>query len=67
MDQSEGEGRGREGPLLWGKQAIATALDISQRTLEREIAAGRFPRPDRRVGRLPRWKPETVRRWIDGG
>jgi hypothetical protein len=23
--------------------------------------------PDLHVGKMPLWKPETIRRWIDGG
>ncbi len=46
--------------------AVAEALGISRRQLERERAAGRFPRPDRIVGaRTPIWKLETVRQWLD--
>lgn len=44
---------------------FAEALLVSRRTLERMLSAGKVPRPDLRAGRMPRWKPETVRRWID--
>jgi hypothetical protein len=30
-------------------------------------SAGKLPRPDLHVGKLPRWKPESIRRWIEGG
>ena len=56
-----------EAVLTWRLSAVAKALGISRRTLERERAAGRFPRPDKVIGRMPFWKPETVRRWIDEG
>jgi len=46
---------------------LAGALGISRRTLERERAAGRFPRPDLHLGRMPLWRPETIRAWVDGG
>lgn len=46
---------------------VAQALGIGRRTLERERSAGRFPPPDLHIGKAPLWKPETVRRWVDGG
>lgn len=46
---------------------LAGALGVSRRTIERERAAGRFPRPDVRVGKVPLWRPETIRSWIEGG
>lgn len=52
-------------PLIWRKPDVAAALDISLREFERMVSSGRFPRPDVRIGRSPRWKPETVRNWID--
>jgi predicted DNA-binding transcriptional regulator AlpA len=46
---------------------IAKALGVSRRALERERSAGRFPRPDRTLGRMPLWRVETVRAWLEGG
>ena len=46
---------------------VARALGISRRAIERERSAGRFPRPDLTIGRMPLWRPETIRGWIDGG
>lgn len=46
---------------------LAEALGVSRRSLERERAAGRFPRPDLTIGRMPLWRPETTRRWVEGG
>jgi predicted DNA-binding transcriptional regulator AlpA len=40
-------------------------LRCSRREVERMKSAGKLPPPDFKVGRMPRWKPETVRRWID--
>jgi predicted DNA-binding transcriptional regulator AlpA len=51
--------------LAWRLDDIAQSLGISRRALERERSAGRFPRPDLTIGRMPLWKPETVRRWIE--
>jgi predicted DNA-binding transcriptional regulator AlpA len=53
--------------LLWGWREVLAATGIPRRSLEREIAASRFPRPIRRVGRRPFWRPEDVRRWAEGG
>jgi hypothetical protein len=46
---------------------LVRILNCSRRWLERERSAGRAPRPDFMAGRCPRWKLETVRRWIEGG
>jgi predicted DNA-binding transcriptional regulator AlpA len=46
---------------------VAAALGVSRRLLERKRAAGRFPRPDLKIGRCPLWRPETIRRWVEGG
>jgi predicted DNA-binding transcriptional regulator AlpA len=53
--------------FLWGWPEVLAAISIPRRTLEREIAAGRFPKPVRRVGRRPFWRPEDVRVWAEGG
>lgn len=46
---------------------VARVLGISRRALERERSAGRFPRPDLKIGRMPLWRPETIRAWIERG
>jgi hypothetical protein len=46
---------------------LATALSVSRRSIERERSAGRFPLPDRVVGKMPLWSPETIRQWMAGG
>lgn len=46
---------------------VARMLGISRRALERERSAGRFPRPDLTIGRMPLWRPETISTWIEGG
>jgi excisionase family DNA binding protein len=53
-------------PLI-GKKEIATTLGVSVRLLERLISGGRFPAPDVVFSRLPRWRRETVREWIERG
>jgi hypothetical protein len=46
---------------------LAESLGVSRRIIERERAAGRWPRPDLHIGKMSLWKPETIRRWIEGG
>jgi predicted DNA-binding transcriptional regulator AlpA len=46
---------------------VARALGVSRRAIERERSAGRFPKPDVTIGRMPLWRPETIRAWIEGG
>ncbi len=53
--------------LLWGWPEVLAATGIPRRTLEREIAAGRFPAPVRRVGRRPFFRPVDIVRWSEGG
>jgi predicted DNA-binding transcriptional regulator AlpA len=53
--------------LLWGWRELVLATGINRRTLERELSAGRFPKPTRRVGRRPYWKPSDIARWAGGG
>jgi len=37
-----------------------------RRTIERLRSAGHLPRPDISISRCPRWRTETIRRWIEG-
>jgi predicted DNA-binding transcriptional regulator AlpA len=53
--------------LAYRLDELADALGVSRRTLERERSAGRFPKPDRKVGKMPLWSPETIREWIGRG
>jgi predicted DNA-binding transcriptional regulator AlpA len=52
--------------LLWGWPEILDAIGVPRRTVEREVAAGRFPRPIKRVGRRPFWRPADVIAWAAG-
>jgi predicted DNA-binding transcriptional regulator AlpA len=56
-----------EHALLWRLATVAKSLGIGRRTLERMRAAEQFPPPDVMFGRSPRWRPETIRRWVEGG
>jgi predicted DNA-binding transcriptional regulator AlpA len=46
---------------------VAAAVGVSRSAIERERRAGRFPKPDRTVGRMPLWTPATIRAWLEGG
>jgi predicted DNA-binding transcriptional regulator AlpA len=46
---------------------VAKALGVGRRTIEKYRAAGKFPRPDRHIGKCPVWSPETIRKWIEEG
>jgi predicted DNA-binding transcriptional regulator AlpA len=46
---------------------LAAALGVSRRAIERERSAGRFPKPDLTIGRMPLWKPQTIREWVGRG
>jgi hypothetical protein len=46
---------------------LARILNCSRRLVERMRSAGNVPRPDFQVGRCPRWRPETIHRWIGEG
>lgn len=50
---------------------LPAVLNCGIRTLERLKSAGRLPKPDLLIGtgnrKSPRWKPETIRRWIEDG
>jgi hypothetical protein len=51
--------------LAFRTDEVASSLGISRRAFERERSAGRFPAPDLYIGKVPLWRPETVRDWLD--
>jgi predicted DNA-binding transcriptional regulator AlpA len=54
-------------PLL-SQEDLTRVLNASRRTVERIRAAGKLPKPDLHVGnRSPRWRPRTIREWIERG
>jgi hypothetical protein len=53
-------------PLL-GINNLAAILSCSRRLVERLRSAGRVPKPDIWVGKMPRWRAETIRRWLESG
>ncbi len=50
---------------------LTRVLNCQLRTVERLKSSGRLPKPDLLIGtgtrKSPRWKPATIRRWIDEG
>jgi predicted DNA-binding transcriptional regulator AlpA len=46
---------------------LAELLSCSRRLVERMRSAGKIPKPDIHVGKCPRWKPATIRAWIERG
>jgi predicted DNA-binding transcriptional regulator AlpA len=53
--------------LTYRLDELSEALGVSRRTIERERSAGRFPRPDLTMGKMPLWRAETIRAWVEGG
>jgi predicted DNA-binding transcriptional regulator AlpA len=42
---------------------VATYLDVAPSTIRAYVARGQMPEADRRIGREPVWRPETIRQW----
>jgi predicted DNA-binding transcriptional regulator AlpA len=55
------------GRLALRLDELAAGLGVSRSAIERERRAGRFPKPDRTIGRMPLWRPETIRAWLERG
>jgi predicted DNA-binding transcriptional regulator AlpA len=53
--------------LAYRLDELAVCLGVSRRTIERERSAGRFPRPDLHIGKVPLWSPGTINRWVAEG
>ena len=50
----------------WTTEDVAEHLGVSASTIRAYLARDQMPDPDRRLGRLPLWRPETVRAWDEG-
>jgi hypothetical protein len=48
----------------WDRRMLAEFLRLSVSGLDKLVAAGRGP-PGVRAGRLLRWRPDVVRRWVE--
>jgi hypothetical protein len=53
--------------LTYRIEDLVDALGVSRRFFERARAAGRLPKPDLRIGKLPLWRVGTIRNWLDNG
>lgn len=51
--------------LVYRLDDLVDLLGVSRRAIERERAAGRFPKADVIVGRMPLWRPESIRAWLE--
>lgn len=54
-----------DSPILWDKLQTAKLLGISVRGLDRLIRDAENPLPHLQLGRLIKFRPEDVQRWID--
>jgi predicted DNA-binding transcriptional regulator AlpA len=49
------------------KADLERILQIDSRTIDRMRSSGRLPKPDLVLSRMPRWRPQTIRQWIESG
>jgi predicted DNA-binding transcriptional regulator AlpA len=47
----------------WTTRDVAAFLDIAPSTIRAYVARRQMPPADRRIGREPVWKPDTIREW----
>lgn len=52
-------------PVLLSEGQIGACVGLSDRTVRKLRASGKFPDPDCYLCGMARWKPETLARWID--
>jgi excisionase family DNA binding protein len=52
--------------LAFRLDEVAESLGVSRRHVERLLSAGKFPPPDRKLGRVPLWRVDTVRGLMGG-
>jgi predicted DNA-binding transcriptional regulator AlpA len=48
-------------------EEVAAALGVGLRTVVRLRSAGRFPKPDKKIGKCPVWAPATIAAWLKEG
>jgi hypothetical protein len=49
----------------WSPRDLEAVVGMSWRWMLREIAAGRMPPPDLRLGRSAGYRPATIMSWLD--
>lgn len=47
----------------WTTNDVAAYLNVSTSTIRAYLARNQMPAPDRRMGRMTLWQPETIRTW----
>lgn len=52
--------------LTYRFNELEKAVGLDRRTIERYLAKGEFPPPDRRLGRISLWRRETIADWLAG-
>ena len=57
----------KDGRLAYRMLDLVKMTGLSRRVIERERSAGRFPAPDKLVGRVPLWRCSTVDAWLASG
>ena len=53
--------------LVYRIEEVAVALGVSRRAIERVRTAGRFPSADKYIGKMPLWRVETIRSYLERG
>jgi hypothetical protein len=53
--------------LAYRIDELSDALGVSRRAIERERSRGRFPKPDLVIGKMPLWRVESVRAFLERG
>lgn len=54
-----------KGEQMWDIRSLADLLKVSRRTVERMAAGGTLPKPDKVIGRMKRWLPQTIENWME--
>jgi hypothetical protein len=52
--------------LCYRRADLPAVIGVPLRTLDRYIALGIFPPPDRQLGTVKLWSRATIQRWLDG-
>src|SRR5271166_1953253 len=65
-DQPEARDAGHIIEPMLSIDDLTALLSCSRRLVERMRSAGKVPKPDIKIGKMPRWKAATIRAWIEG-
>ncbi|QDP95157.1 MerR family DNA-binding transcriptional regulator [Microlunatus elymi] len=47
----------------WTTEDVANALGVSASTIRAYLARSQMPTPDRTMGNMRLWRPETIQEW----